>query len=463
MAATTSVASSSAGTLDVASLVSQLMTVERQPINKLNTKIESSQTKISSFGTIKGLVSGFQTALQSLSTNLQAYSATASDTSVLSATASSTAVAGAYSLNVTTLAQAHKLAAAGQVSDTSAISSGASTVTFTVGTTNTDISIAAGATLQDIRTAINAANIGVTASIVNDGSGSPYRLALSSNATGTGNAINNITIQTGGDAAVNNLLAYNPSTNAPAPAPTVPMVQTVAAQNANFTVNGIPVIKSSNTVTDAIQGVTLNLTKSGTANLTVARDNTAINSAASSFVDTYNAMVSQLKSRSAYGSATKAAPELAGDGTVRMMLDQLRGIFGTPATPASGGSLTSLSQVGISVQANGSLKLDSSKLNSAMATNFSDVTNLFSSATGYVTRLSAWADSVVQTGGLIDVRTQNINNTIKSYSEQVTQLESKMIVIQKRYTTQYSELNMMLNKMNNTSAYLTQQFNKTGA
>lgn len=463
MATTSSVASSSAGTLDVASLVSQLMTVERQPINKLNTKIESSQTKISSFGTIKGLVSSFQTALQSLSTNLQAYSATASDTSVLSATASSTAVAGAYSLNVTTLAQAHKLAAAGQVSDTSAISAGASTVTFTIGTTNNDISIAAGATLQDVRTAINAANIGVTASIVNDGSGSPYRLALSSNTTGTSNAINSITVQAGGDVAVNNLLAYNPSTNAPAPAPAIPMVQTVAAQNADFTVNGIQVIKSSNTVTDAIQGVTLNLTKSGITNLTVARDNTAINSAASNFVDTYNAMVSQLKSRSAYGSATKAAPELAGDGTVRMMLDQLRGIFGTPATPASGGSLTSLSQVGISVQANGSLKLDSSKLNSAMATNFSDVTNLFSSATGYVTRLNTWADSVVQTGGLIDVRTQNINNTIKSYSEQVTQLESKMTVIQKRYTTQYSNLNLMLNKMNSTSAYLTQQFNKTGA
>jgi flagellar hook-associated protein 2 len=437
------------------------MTVERQPINKLNTKIESSQIKISSFGTIKGLVSGFQTALQGLSTNLQAYSATASDISVLSATASSTAVAGAYSLNVTTLAQAHKLAAAGQVSDTSAIATGASTVTFTVGTTNTDIAISAGATLQDIRTAINAANIGVTASIVNDGSGSPYRLALSSNTTGTSNAINSITVQTGGDAGVNNLLAYNPSTNAPAPA--VPMVQTVAAQNANFTVNGIQVIKSSNTVTDAIQGVTLNLTKSGLANLTVARDNTAINTAASSFVDTYNAMVSQLKSRSAYGSATKAAPELAGDGTVRMMLDQLRGIFGTPAIPASGGSLTSLSQVGISVQANGSLKLDSSKLNSAIATNFSDVTNLFSSASGFVTRLNTWADSVVQTGGLIDVRTQNINNTIKSYSDQVTQLESKMTVIQKRYTTQYSNLNLMLSQMNSTSSYLTQQFNKTGA
>ena len=463
MATTTSVASSSAGTLDVASLVSQLMAVERQPINKLNTKIESYQTKISSFGTIKGLVSGFQSALQGLSTSLQAYSATPSDASVLTASAASTAVAGTYSLNVTTLAQAHKLAAAGQVSDTSAISAGASTVTFTVGTTSTDIAIAAGATLQDIRTAINAANIGVSASIVNDGSGTPYRLALSSDNTGTSNAINSITIQAGGDAAVNNLLAYNPTTNAPAPAPISPMAQTVAAQNADFTVNGIQVIKSTNSVTDAIQGVTLNLSKSGVTSLKVARDTGAISTAAASIVDTYNAMANQLKSRSAYGSSTKAAPELAGDGTVRMMLDQLRGIFGTPATPASGGSLTSLSQVGISIQSNGSLKLDSSKLNSAMTTNFADVSNLLTSSTGFATRLSTWADSVVQTGGLIDVRTQNISSSIKSYNEQVLQLESKMTVIQKRYTTQYSNLNLMLNKMNSTSAYLTQQFNKTGA
>jgi flagellar hook-associated protein 2 len=459
MASTTSVASSSAGTLDVASLVSQLMTVERRPIDKLNTKIDSYQTKISSFGTLKGLVSGFQSALQGLSTSLQAYSATPSDTSILSASATSTAAAGTYSLNVITLAQAHKLAAAGQVSDTSAISAGASTATFTVGTTSTDVAIAAGATLQDIRAAINAANIGVTATIINDGSGSPYRLALSSDNSGTSNAISSITVQAGGDAAVNNLLAYNPTTNAPAPAPLVPMAQTVAAQNADFTVNGIQVIKSSNTVTDAIQGVTLNLSKNGVTNLKVARDTGAINTAAASIVDNYNALVSQLKSRSAYVSATKATPDLAGDGTVRMMLDQLRGIFGTPA---SGGTLTSLSQVGISIQSNSSLKLDSSKLNSAMATNFADVSNLLTSSTGFVTRLNTWADSVVQTGGLIDVRTQSINTSIKGYTDQISQLENRMTVLQKRYTTQYSNLNMVLSNMNNTSAYLSQQF-KTGA
>ena len=453
---TTSKASSNGGTLDVQSLVSQLMAIERQPIDKLNTKVTSYQSKISSFGTLKGLASGFQTAVQGLKTSLSGFSATASDTSVFSASAASTAAAGSYSVNVTTLAKANKLAAAGQLSDTAPIGAGVSTVRFTVGTTDTDIAIAAGATLQDIRTAINAANVGVTATIVNAGGGTPYRLALSSNSTGLSNAINKITVLTGGDADINNLLAYNPTENAPAPAPVVPMAQTVAAANADFTINGIQIIKSSNTITDAIDGVTLTLSKEATpATLTVARDTSAIRTAAAGFVDAYNALTSQLKSRSAYGNATTAAPVLAGDGTVRIMLDQLRGIF---LTGASGGTLTTLSQVGFSTQADGTLKLDSSKLTTAMSNDFADVTNLLSSATGYATRLDTWATSVVQIGGLIDARTTSLNASITEYNARISKLEVRMTFLQKQYTTTYSRLNSLLASMDNTSAYLTQQF-----
>jgi flagellar hook-associated protein 2 len=453
-----SISSTTVSALDVPSLVSQLMTNERRPIDTLNTKVASYQAKISSLGTIKSLASGFQTAIQSLNTSLQANSVTSSDTSVASATASSSAAAGTYSLNITTLAQAQRLAAAGQASDTSNISTGASTVTFTVGSTSTDITIAAGASLQDIRTAINAANIGVTATIVNDGSGSPYRLSLSSDNEGTSNAISSITVQTGGDTAVNDLLAYNPTVNSPA---VVTMTQTVPAANADFTVNGIHIIKSSNTITDAIQGVTLTLTNNSTATLTVARDTAAIGTAASDFVDAYNALYNQLKSRSAYGSATQTAGELAGDGTLRLMMDQLRSIFNTAATPASGGTLTTLSQVGIGFQADGTLKLDSTKLNSAIANNFSDVTNLFSSATGFATRLDTWANSVVKFGGLIDTHTQSLNTSIKGYNDQIDKLELKMTALQKQYTTTYTNLNTMLSSMNVTSAYLTQAFAST--
>lgn len=463
MATTSSVASSSMG-LDVQSLVSQLMANERRPIDKLNTKITSYQTKISSFGTISGLVSGFQTAVQGLTGKLQGYSATPSDTSVFSASAASSAVAGTYSLNVTTLAQAHKLAAAGQVSDTSAIATGASTVTFTVGATSTDIAIAAGATLQDIRTTINAAKIGVTATIVNDGSGLPYRLALSSDSTGTSNAISSITVKIGGDAAINDLLAYNPTVDPlvyEAGPAVITMAQTVAAKNADFTVNGIQIVKSSNTVTDAIPGVTLTLNKENTAAaLTVAHDTSAVSTAVSGMVDAYNALASQVKSRSAYGGTAATAGALAGDGTLRLMQDQMRGIFNTAA---SGGTLTRLAEVGVVFQKDGTLKLDSGKLDSAMTSNFNDVANLFSSATGFATRLNTWSTAALAPGGLIDTRTKSLDTSIKSYNDQISKLEARMTLLQKQYTTTYTNLNMMLNNMNGTSTYLTQQFSKGAA
>ncbi|HZV54877.1 MAG TPA: flagellar filament capping protein FliD [Rhodocyclaceae bacterium] len=436
------VASSSA-VLDVPSLVSQLMTVERKPIDKLNTKVSDYQAKISSFGTLSGLVSGFQSALKDLQSNLQGYSATASDASVFSATAASTSTAGTYSLVVTHLAQAQNLVATGQASDTNAISSAASTITFTINGTGTDVTIPANATLQDIRTAINSANLGVTATVINDGSTTPYRLALTANATGLSNGF---TIATdNADPAIDGLLTT--------------MTQTVAAQNAEFTVNGISITNPSNNVSGAIQGVTLTLKNLTTtpANLTVARDTSSINTAASKVVDAYNALISQLKSRSAYGNPTTPAGALAGDGTVRQMLDQLRGIL---STPASGGTLSYLSQAGISIQVDSSLKLDSSKLNNAIADNFSDVTNLFSSATGFATRLDAWATSAVQAGGLIDSRTKSLNNSVKGYNDQISKLEVRMTALQKQYTTTYTNLNMMLANMNATSTYLTQQFSK---
>ncbi|MDD2702201.1 MAG: flagellar filament capping protein FliD [Sideroxydans sp.] len=451
--ATNSVSSTSVG-LDVPALVEQLMSTERRPIDTLNAKISTSQTKISTFGAVKGLASDFQVALQTLNTSLQGYSATPTDTSIVSATADSSATAGTYSLNITTLAQAHKLAAAGQASDTAPISTSASTVTFSVGATTADVPIPANASLQDIRTAINAANLGVTATIINDGSGTPYRLALSADASGTSNAINSITVQAGGDAAINDLLAYNPTSNAPTPA--IPMAQTLAAKDAAFQLNGIQITKSSNAVTDVIQGVTLNLSKIGTVDVTVARDTAAVSKAASGFVDTYNALASKLKSLTAYGASAGA---LAGDGTLRMMQDQLRGILNTPAT---GGTLSTLSEVGIGFQADGTLKLDSTKLSNAMAANFSDVTNLFSSAGGFATRLEAWATGIVQPTGLIDRHTENLNTTISSYNEQIRTLEVKMTALQKQYTKTYTDLNTMLMSMNSTSTYLAQQFASGG-
>ncbi|HUX29450.1 MAG TPA: flagellar filament capping protein FliD [Thiobacillus sp.] len=463
------ITSSSTTALDVPTLVSQLMAVERRPIDKLEARITNYESKISSYGTLSSQVSSFQTAAKALNTDLQKLTATPSDANVLAAAAGSTAAPGTYAVNVSQLAQSHNLVAAGQASSTAAIGDGtATTVTFDLGTisggTLTD-GIYSGAaftsngaaasitidssnnTLEGIRDAINVAALGVTATIVNDGSGTPYRLALTSNSSGANNSIKITT--SGGDGSIDSLLGYDP-------AGTQNLTQTLAAQNANLTVNGIAITSASNTVSEAIQGVTLTLKNTTTtpASLTVERDTAAINTAASDFVDAYNALASQIKSRSAYGTDGTGAGTLAGDSTLRLMQEQLRGIFNTPA---SGGTLTSLSQVGIAFQKDGSLQLDSSKLNSAIATDFSDVTNLFSSSTGFATRLEDWAKSTLAAGGLIETRTQSFDKSVKNHNEEIDRLENRMSALEKKYTREYTNLNLLLSSMNNTSTYLTQQ------
>lgn len=387
----------SATNLDVNSIVSQLMAVERRPITKLDAKEAGYQAKLSAYGSVKGAVSGFQTALQGLNSasKFQSLKATPSDATIFSASAASTAVAGSYSLEVTSLAQAQKLVATGQTSNTAAIGAGASTtVTFDFGaisggTFNSTTGKYTGATftsngngtksitidstnnsLQGIRDAINTAQMGVTATIINDGSGTPYRLALSSDSNGTSNSMK---ITVSGDAAVSSLLAHDP-------AGTQNLAETVTAQNANFKVNGVAVSKTSNTVSDVIQGVTLTLNKTTTspATLTVARDTASVSSSISSFVKAYNDLAATLKNASAYNAATKQGAILQGDSTVRSLQAQLRSMLSTSVAGTSG-VLTTLSDVGVSFQKDGTLALDQAKLDKAIASNFSDIASLFAS------------------------------------------------------------------------------------
>jgi flagellar hook-associated protein 2 len=340
-------------------------------------------------------VSGFQTALQGLNSagKFQAQTATPSDTSVFTASATSLAVAGTYSLEVTSLAQAQKLVAAGQASSSAAIGSGtATTVTFDFGTISggtLDEGVYSGAlftsngngtksitidssnnSLEGMRDAINAAKIGVTATLINDGSGTPYRLALSSDSKGVSNSLK---ISVSGDAAVGNLLAHDP-------AGTQNLSETATAQNANFKVNGVTVTKSSNTVTDVVEGVTLTLSKvtSAPATLTVARDTASISSSINGFVKAYNDLASTLKNVSAYDAASQRGAILLGDAAVRTLQTQLRGIIGTAVT-GTPGDLTTLSSIGVAFQKDGSLAVNASKLNDAINDHFDEIASLFAS------------------------------------------------------------------------------------
>lgn len=467
MATTTTPTGSATTTsgLNVNALVTQLMTVERLPITKLTAQETTNQSKLTAYGTVKSAVSTLQTALQSLtSSSFQGVTASFSDATAFSATPGSSAVPGSYTLNVSTLAQAQKLATAGQADTTSAIGSGATTtLSFDFGTTaagvftsngtaTKTVTIGTNNSLAGIRDAINAANIGVTANIVSNGSATnPFQLVLTSAATGLDQTMQ---ITTSGDASIDALLHHQPGG--------VTLTEQVPAQNATFTVDGISVSKSSNTVTDVISGVTLNLNKAntGAVTMTVAKDTATINKSISAFVKSYNDLLASLKSVSTYNATTKTGAALNTDSSIRSLQAQFRSVLNSSVTS---GSYTSLSNIGIGFQRDGTLAIDQTKLDSALANNFSDVVGLFTSTgtpKGYATQLDTLATNTLSSTGVITNRTNGINATIKILTERRLALEARMITIEKTYRTQYSKLDAMLGSMNATSTYLTQQLSK---
>jgi flagellar hook-associated protein 2 len=462
----------SANSIDVQSIVSQLMAVERGPLNKLSRKSATYETQLSVLGTLRNNIADFQNAVRALKDtgSFQSFKTTSSDMTALTASAGSTASPGTYSLNVTSLAQSQQLVATGQVSSNATIGSGASTTlsfdfgTIVGGSLDTGTGTYSGSsfnsngngiqtvtidgtnnTLEGIRDAVNSAKIGVTASIINDGGNTPYRLAFTSTATGVNNSIS---IAVDGDAALSSLLSHDP-------AGTQNLAETLTAQNANFTLNGVAITKSSNTVTDAIEGVTLNLSKVTTApvNLNITKDTAAITDAANTFITKYNALLSDLKSLSSYASGGKAAGSLAGDPAVRQMIAELTTII---SGTVSGGEFASLTSVGISTKPGVGLALDATLFNNAINNNLAGLANLFTSNEGFATKLDAWASTSLNV--TLTSRTSNINDAIKAITNEIDLREIRLASVEKRYIAQFSNLNRVLASMSAQQTFISQAF-----
>lgn len=395
--------------LDVDNIVKQLMAVEAQPLNTLARKEASYLAKVSAFGTLKGALTTFQTALDALKmpAKFQGVNATAADTTILSGSATSKAVAGSYTVDVTKLAQAQTIATAGQATSTAPIGDGSKTTltfqfgtisggklqsgvyvndpaaippnpTFTQDATQTGGSVVIDSTnnsLQGIRDAVNKANIGVTATIVSDGSGNPHHLVYTSNATGATSSmkvsVDRDAAAPVGDTALADLLAYDP-------AGAQKMTQSSAAQDTALTVNGIAITARNKSVAEAIQGVTLSINKIGSTTVNVTRDTAAISNGVSSLVKAYNDLDKTIKTLTAYDATTKTGGSLLGDASVRNIQTQVRAMLGDTLTGA-GGALNNLTQIGVTFQKDGSMALDQAKLTKAIDTSFDDMAGLFAS------------------------------------------------------------------------------------
>jgi len=391
---------SSTSAIDVNSIVSSLMSVERQPLTLISNQKTAFEAKLSAYGTLKSALSTFQTSVGALASasKFNAQSATSATPSVFTATANGSATIGDYAITVNQLAKSQKIAMDGVANTTDVIGTGKLTIAFgtyapeivspatpasftanpdkasfevTIDSTNN--------TLAGVRDAINAANGGVTATIVNDGTAN--RLVISSKETGEVNGLKITVADDDGnstDASGLSRLAYDPlASNGSGKN----MSQLQAPLNALLNIDGIDVVKASNSVSDAIEGVTINLlttSNSQAVNLGVASDQAKIKESVTAFVDAYNKVMDTLKTLTKYDEAGKTSGKLLGDATARSITSQLKSVISK--TVDTGGTITSLTDIGVGFERDGKLALDSTKLTNAITNNFDDIAALFSTS-----------------------------------------------------------------------------------
>ncbi|MGV3592804.1 MAG: flagellar filament capping protein FliD [Gammaproteobacteria bacterium] len=382
--------------LDISGLVKQLVDAERAgPDLQIARETAKVNTKLSAMGSIKGAIAGFQNSLNGLNVldNYGKRSVTSSNSAAVSATVTNAAVPNSYTMEVSKLAEAHALAGpAFADSDTTAIGTG--TLTFRWGTTeydpdtdtydsftlNPDSNIttltidSSNNTLEGVMNAINEADFGVTASIVNDGSG--YRLLMTSEKTGVKNSLEISAVDgddnhtdVGAAAGLSNF-AFNASARN--------MEQTNAAANAVFKLNGLTVQSQDNTTSTAIPGLTLTLkeTTSSPLTLKVEPDTTAAVNAFNTFIAGYNQFRTMVNTLTNYNAATKTAGTLLGDFTVRSVVTQVEGILRNDVDGTTG-EYTTMADIGLKTNSNGTYALDTAKFKEILTEEPETVSKLF--------------------------------------------------------------------------------------
>lgn len=430
--------------LDTDSIITALLDVKRASINLLEKQKDDLNSKLSAFGTLSDLASSLETTVNSLNSidDFRAKQATSSDEGVVTVTATGSANTGSFSIVVNQIAQAETFVADGVADqDTTAIASSSGILSFTVGSGSaTEISVTTSTTLENLRDAINNANAGVTATIVNDGSGSnPYRLVLRSDTTGTDG---NIT--------------FNQNDT------DLTFVNTQAEQDASISIDGIDIISSSNTITDVINGVTIELIGSGTTTFTISNDTATVISKVDEFVSAYNSLKSFINEHTSYEPETGDKGVLFGDSTLSLVENRLREIVGGMVTGLSG-TYTALAQIGIRTNDNGLLEVDSDELSTALDTDFISVSRIFiedldNGTDGVLEQLSDYLDFVTNPiEGLIDIREDGIKDNIEDIEDLIADKEERLIRYEERLVQKYAGLETLISASQTTTDFLSTQ------
>lgn len=459
--------------LDVKSIISQLVALERKPLDNLKLQAATVNTKISAFGQIKSLVSTLSDAAGKLTsvTGWNAVSTVTSDSKFVTATAVGGTLPTSFNVQVQSLAQAQSTASAPMLPVGTPVGAGTiyleqgkwSGGTFTGGGSPVEIAISASDSVSDIASKINGSSASVTATVLSDASGE--RLLLRSKVTGE-DAGFNLTVDEGGVAGDNtDMSGLSRLTTANG-------TVTQAAADAKAKVNGIAVSSSTNTFATTISGVSFQVQQvtTGPIDVTVSKDNSAIQQNVEDFVKAYNAINQLLNDATKYDGATKSAGLLQGDSTAIALQNSLRRAL---QSVSSGSTVFQrLADVGVtqksgadalaSAQLGGELTVDTTKLNRALDQNPEEVKKLFrntggGTADGIAVQVKALAANLLSNDGFFKTKDNSLQLALKRISQDQVRGGEKVDAYEKRITQRYNALDTQLSSLNGLNAYIAQQ------
>jgi flagellar hook-associated protein 2 len=448
MASSGTISSSGIGSgLNVSQIVTALMDVEKGPLNSINKSISKDNAQISAYGSISSQISSFQSSIAGLTTpsTIKATTASSSSTGVLSVSNDGTALAGEYKITNVTLASPQVITSNIDTSAYTSINSSiGSTGSITIlGNTITPTTY----TVAGIVEAINNANIsGVSATMTNLGtSAAPdYQIRI----VNTSDTAAEITAS-GGNIFTGLTFA------------------SAAAVAASVTINGNTVTRSTNTITDLVPGLTINLVGTGNSTITVAQDNSALSSKISAFVTAFNTLDKSLKDISSYDATAKKGAALYGDSAINSLRREIRSIITSTLGVDATTSYNRLSQVGVSFKSDGTFSLDSTALNTAISANFNKVAKLFSGTGvstdslglhGFAYQLNTVLTTATGIDGSITNRKSSLQSDVRRLQARAEQEQLRLADLQQMYQKQYTALDRTVSSLNSMASYLTNQF-----
>jgi flagellar hook-associated protein 2 len=460
--------------IDLNTMLTQLVAVERKPLEQMQAEASKLQTKVSSFGQIQSFVSRVQDAANKLKGTAGLWTqsvAKSANESVVTAVGGSSAASGSYSVSVTSLAAAQTVASAAPFADASALV-GAGTLTLEIGAWSAgqgaftpkagsaavQLAVTAADTVQTLRDKINSLGAGVTASIVNDANGT--RLALRSTSTGAANGFRITAADADGnnaDAAGLSRVAFDP------PGGSTGTLLSQPAANAVANINGIAVDSATNEMTGVVEGLTLRLrgTSATPVDVDVAPDREAITEAVKGLATAYSELAKYIGEQTKYDATSKVGGPLQGDSAVGTVLSRLRGVI----NGSSGASATfsRLSDMGLELQRDGTLSVDAGKLDKslgnldAMKKAFTNSDALEPANEGFARRFATLATDLLAVDGSLTTRTEGLRKLITQNSEKQSRLEDRVGRYQSRLVQQFTAMDSNLARLNALNSYVTQQ------